>query len=78
MARIDPVLGYFVLKFAPGQNMPQSSLYLELNFVPVSGYFLRGEKCPDQPQGIVTLLPRVACWIISFYSCEPLCLKCLS
>ena len=29
----SPVLGYFVLKFAPVQ-------FLELNFVPILGYFL--------------------------------------
>ena len=34
-----PVLGYFILKFAPVQNMPRSSLFLEVSFALVLGYF---------------------------------------
>ena len=35
------VLGYFILKFAPVRNMLQLSIFLELNFAPVLGYFFK-------------------------------------
>ena len=51
--RPAPVLGYFVLKFAPVQSISRIKFCpgLELLFI-----FLRGEKCPVLDRGIVTLL----------------------
>ena len=55
-----------MVKFAPVQNMPRSSLFLQLNFAPILGYFmsLRGEKMPCAAPGAAMVLPRS--WIILY------------